>query len=73
MSLLIAIETFIIFPVLFVEKFIAPSAYFAPASSSSVASTALHERPSFKLRLPLHNYLDVFAKEVQGLLSVLGV
>ena len=73
MSLLIAIEKFLIFPVLFVERFIAPSAYVAPASSASVASTALHGRRSFGLRCPLHNFLDILAEEVQGMLVVLGV
>ena len=73
MPLLIAVEKFLIFPLLFVKRFIAPSASVAPASSASVASTALHERRSFGLRRPLHNCLDVLVKEVQGLLAVLGV
>ena len=59
MSLLIAIETFLIFPVLFVEIFIAPSSSVAPASSASVASTALHKLRSFGLRRPFHNCVAV--------------
>ena len=67
MSLLIAIETFLIFSVFFIERFIASSAYVAPAyvapaSSASVASTALHGRYSFGLRRSLHNCLDVFSR-----------
>ena len=73
MSLLLEIETFLIFPLLFVDSFIAPSASVSPASSASVESTSLHERCSFGLRCPLHNCLDVFVEEVQGLLAVLWV
>ena len=73
MSLLLEIETLFIFPLLFVKRFISPSASIVPASSASVSSTALHERRSFGLRRPLHNCLDVLVKEVQGLLAVLGV
>ena len=73
MYLLIAIETFLIFPVLFVERFIAPSASVAPASSASMASTALHKLRSFGLRRPLHNCLSLLVEDVQGLLMVLGV
>ena len=65
MSLILEIETFLIFPILFVERFIAPSA--------SEASTALHKRRSFGLRHNLHNCLSVFVKGVQGLLAVLWV
>ena len=73
MSLLIAIETLLTFTVLFVERFIDPYASIAPAFSASVASTALHGRRSFGLRFPLHNFLDILAEEVQGMLVVLGV
>ena len=73
MSLLIAIETFLISPVLFFERFIAPSASVPPASSESVASNALHECRSFGLLSPLHSCLDVLVKEVQSMLVVLGV
>ena len=71
MSLLIAIETFLIFTVIFVERFISPSTSVAPASSASVAFTALHTRRSFVLHRTLHNSLAVFVKEVQGLMVVL--
>ena len=73
MSLNIAIETFLIFPVLFVESFIAPSASIIPASSAFVASTTLHERRSFEIRCPLYKGLAVIVEEVQGMLVVLGV
>ena len=73
MSLLIAIKTFLIFPVIFVESFFAPSASVVSASSASVASTALHECRSFGLHRPLHNFLDVLVEEVQSRLAVLGV
>ena len=73
MSLLIAIESFLIFLVLSVESFIAPYASVAPAFYASVASTALHERRYFGIRLPLHNCLAVLVEEVQGLLAVIGV
>ena len=73
MSLFIAIKTFLIFPVLFVERFVAPSASVFPASSASVPSTALYECRSFKLRRLLHNCLDILVEEVQSLLAVLGV
>ena len=73
MSLLIAIKTFLIFPVLFVETFFAPSDSVVSASSTYVASTALHKRRSFGLHHPFHNCLAVFVEEVQGLLAVLGV
>ena len=72
MSLLIAIETFLIFPVVFVEMFIAPSVSVAPASSASVPSTALHKRRSFGLHSPLPNCIAVFIKGVQSLLEILG-
>ena len=65
MSLIIAIKTFLIFPVLFVKRFIAPS--------PSVVSTALHECRSFGLHRPLNNCLAVLVEEVQSLLAVLGV
>ena len=64
MSLLFEIETFLIFPVFFIEMFITPSASVAPASSKSVASTALYERRSFVLICPLYNYIAVFVGEV---------
>ena len=73
MSLIISIKAFLIFPVFFVERFIAPSASVVPASSPSVASTALRECRSFRLRRPLHNCLYVLVKEVQSLLAVLGL
>ena len=73
MSLLISIETFLIFPVLFVEKFVAPSTSVVPASSAPVSSTDLYKYRSFGLRRPLHNCLAVLVKEVQSLLAVLGV
>ena len=73
MSLLIAIKTFLIFPVVFVEMFIAPSVSVAPASSASVPSTALHKHRSFGLRCTLHNCIAVLVEEVQSLLAVLGV
>ena len=73
MSLLIAIEKLLIFPLLFVERFIAPSTSVAYAFYASEASTALHKCRSFGLRCPFHNCLDVLVGEVQGLLSVLGV
>ena len=73
MSLIIAIKTFLIFPVLFVERFFAPSGYVVSSSSASVASTALHECRSFGLHRPLHNCLAVLVEEVQSLLAVLGV
>ena len=73
MSLLIAIEIFLIFTVLFFEGFISPSASVAPASSASVASTALHKQRYFGLRCPLYNCLAVFVDKVQGMLVVLWV
>ena len=73
MSLLIEIKTFLIFPVLFVESFLAPSASVVPASSASVSSTALYKCRSFGLRCPLHNCLAVLVDEVQSLLAVHGV
>ena len=73
MSLLIEIKTFLIFPVLLFEMFIAPSASVTPASSTSLSSTALHGCRYFGLRCPLKNCLDVIVKEVQSLLAVLGV
>ena len=73
MFLLISIKTFLIFPVLFVEMFVSPSASVVPASSASVSSTALHKCRSFGLRRPLHNYLAVLVEEVQSMLEVLGV
>ena len=73
MSLLIAVETFLIFPVLFIEMFVAPSASVVPDSSASVSYTALHKFRSFGLRRPLHNCLAVLVKEVQSLLAVLGL
>ena len=73
MSLLIAIDTLLIFPLLFVEGFIAPSTSVAPAYSASVSSTAFHERRYLGLRLPLHNRFSLFFNEVHGLLAVLWV
>ena len=73
MSLLIAIKKILIFPVLFVERFFAPSGYVVSSSSASVASTALHKCRSFGLYRPLHNCLAVLGEEVQSLLEVLGV
>ena len=73
MSLLIAVETFLIFSVLFNERFVAPSASVVPASSTSVSSTALHGCRYFGLRCPLKNCLDVIVEEVQSLLAVTGV
>ena len=73
MSLIISIETLLIFTVLFIERFIAYSASVATASSASVASATLHERHSFGLRRLLYNFLAVFVEEVQGLLAVLWV
>ena len=70
MSLLIAIETFIIFLVLFFERFIALSASVVPASSASVAYTTLHKRRSYGLSCPLQNCLAVLVEEVQGLLQL---
>ena len=70
MYLLIAIEIFLIFPVLFVKRFIYPYTSVAPASSASGASTALYECRSFGLRRPFHNCLAVLVKEVQILLAV---
>ena len=60
--LLLSIETFLIFPVLFIEIFIAPSASVSPTSSVSVASTALYERRSFGMRRPLYRCIAVFVK-----------
>ena len=73
MSLLIEIETFLIFPVLFVEGFIVPSASVAPASSAYVSSTAFHERRYLGMLLPFHNCVSVFVNEVYGMLAVLWV
>ena len=73
MSLLILAETFILFPVLFLESFVAPSASVVPDSSASVSSTALHKCRSFGLRCPLHRCLAVLVEGVQSLLEVLGV
>ena len=73
MYLLIAIETFLIFPVIFVKSFFSPSTSVAPASSAFVASTALHKCRSFGLRRTLHNCLAILVEEVQSLLAVLGV
>ena len=70
MLLHISIETFLIFSVLFVERFIYPSTSVDPASSASVASTAVHKFRSFGLRRPLHNCLAVPVEEVQILLAV---
>ena len=67
------IETFLIFQVFFIERFITPSASVAPASSASVASTAFHGRRSFGLHCPLHNRIAVFVEEVHSLLAVLWV
>ena len=71
--LLFAIKTFLIFPVLFVESFVAPSASVVPAPSASVSSTILQKCRSFGLRCPLHNCLAVPVEEVTSLLAVLGV
>ena len=73
MSLIIAIKVFLIFPVLFFERFVAPSVYVVPASSASVSSTAFHKWRSFGLSCPLHNCLYVLVEEVQSLLAVIGV
>ena len=73
MSLLIVIETFLIFTVIFFESFISPSTSIASSSSASVASAALHERCYFVMCCPLHKFLDVLVKEVQALLAVRGV
>ena len=73
MSFLIAIKTFLIFPLLFVKTFVAPSTSVVPASSASVSSTALHKCRSFVLRRLLHNCLDLLVEEMQSLLAVLGV
>ena len=73
MSLLIAIKKILIFPVIFVERFIAPFASVVPDFSASVVSTALHERCSFGLCRPLHKCLSVIVEEVHGILVVLGV
>ena len=66
MLLLLAIEIFLI-------RFPAPSASVSPASSASVASTALHERRSFGLTCPLYNCLAVFVEDVLSLLMVILV
>ena len=73
MSLLIAVEKLLIFPVLFIKSFVAPYASVVLAYFASVSSTALHKFCSFRLRRPLHNCLAVLIKEVQSLLAVLGV
>ena len=73
MSVFIEIKTFLIFSVLFVERFFAPSASVVSAFSAFVTSTALHKCRSFVLRHSLHNYLSVLFEEVQSLLEVLGV
>ena len=73
MPIIIAIETFLIFIVLFFERFIAPSTSIASASSAFVTSTALHKLRSFGLRRPLNSCLAVLVEEMQGLLAVLGV
>ena len=73
MSLLIAIKTFLIFPVLFVKTFISHYSSVAPAYSASVAFTALHKCCSFGLRRPFQNCLAVRVEEVQILLKVLVV
>ena len=72
-SLLIAVEPLIIFPVLFVERFIAPSTSIAPDSYASVTSTALHKYRSFGLHRPLHNCIAVLVEDVNSLLAVLRV
>ena len=72
MYLLIAIETLLIFPVLFFDRFISPSTSVALASSASVAATALHKCCSFGMHFPLYNCLDVLVEEVQILLVVIG-
>ena len=64
---------FLIFPVIFIKRFVAPSTSVVPTSSASVSSIALHKLRSFGLRRPLHNCLDVLVEEVQSLLVVLGV
>ena len=73
MFLLISIKTFLIFPVLFVEMFVSPSASVVPASSAPVSSTALHKCRSFGLRRPLHNCLDILVEDMQSLFAVLGL
>ena len=73
MSLLFAIKKFLIFPVLFVKRFVSPSSSVVTASSASVSSTALHKYRSFGICRPLHNFLAILVKEVQSLLEVLGV
>ena len=69
MSLLFAIDTLLIFPVFFIERFITPSASVAPASSASVYSNALHKHRSFGLSRLSYNHLAVFIEEVQSLLE----
>ena len=66
-------EKFLIFPVLFLISFVAPSASAVPASSASMSSTALHKCRSFGPRHPLHNCLAILVEEMQSLLAVLGV
>ena len=73
MFLLISIKKFLIFPVLFVEMFFAPSESVVSAIYASVASPALHKYRSFELHRTLHNCLDVLVEEVQNLLAVLGL
>ena len=73
MSLIVAIKTLLIFPLLFFERFVAPSTSFVPASSASVSSTALHKCRSFVLCCPLHNCLAILVEEMRSLLAVLGV
>ena len=73
MSLLIAVETFLMFPVLFIGIFVAHSSSVVPVSSTSVSSTALHKCRSLGLRCYFHNCLDVLVEEVQNLFEFLGV
>ena len=73
MSLLIAIKTFLIFPIFIVERFFYLFDSVVSDYSASVASTALHECRSFGLHCPLHDRLAVFVEEVHSLLAVLWV
>ena len=73
MYLLVAIETFLVFPPLFIEIFIDPSASIASTSFASTASTTLHKRCSFGLRRPLYNWLAVLVEEVENVLLVLWI
>ena len=73
MSFFLETETFLVFPVFFIERSIAPSASIAPVPFVFAASTALHKRRSFGLRRSLYNCLSVLVEAVQSLLKVLWV